>query len=193
MVGREKIGSVQGVWLAGFALLALTACQSLQPVANGTGALDNASFLALWNTYIHCREGSDLAAIQEDVHRLQGAASVAPLGDFTLSLPSSVKRYVAEPPSRLAVDPKAMAASCGVYAGQTALSLGETAVATRMFETVVQKHNQTEYAYYVSQARAGLRQIELGLLTSGPEARILRTSSSGIGSNGPTPSSPAFR
>jgi len=193
MVGREKTGSGQGVWLAGFALLALTACQSIQPVTKGTGGLDNTSFMALWNTYNHCREGSDLAAMQEDVHRLQGAASVAPLGGFTLPLPNSVKRYVAEPPSRLAVDPKAMAASCGVYTGQTALNLGDTAVATHMFQTVVRKHNQTEYAYYVSQARAGLRQIELGLLAAGPEARILRTSSTGSGSNGPTPSSPASR
>jgi hypothetical protein len=190
-MNKRKTRGGQRVWLACISLFALTACQSFQPTTGGTGGFDNASFMALWNTYNHCKEESDLSAMQEDVRHLQRASTSIPLNGFLLPLPNSVKRYVAPPPSRLAVDPKAMAAACGLYTGQLALTLGNTEVATRMFETVVRTNSQPEYAYYASQAMAGLREIEFGLQAANPEGRVLRTSSAGNGLHRPTPTPPS--
>jgi hypothetical protein len=73
---------------------------------------------------------------------------------FESPLPSS------QTTTRLAVDPKAMSASCTLHAGNIAAMSGRSDIAREMFNTVLREHAQSIYAYYAQQARTRL--IELG-------------------------------
>lgn len=156
----------------GFVIVA-AGCQSLPK--NPTTSLDNESFMYLWGRYARCQAGSDLVAMQGEAQYLQQAADAAAArSGFSLTLPKRIQRYVSDPPTRLAVDPKAMAAACALYTGQVAAELGKTDVATTMFQSVLKHQAKPEYEYYVAQARDGLSQLELAMKGEGG-ARVVRT------------------
>jgi ABC-type Fe3+-hydroxamate transport system substrate-binding protein len=136
-------------------LVVLAGCQTTQPVAKST-ALENTAFMRLWTTYSECRSSTDLDAMRAAARQLnQAAITTTSDRDFVLPLPKQIERLVSKPPTRLAVDPKAMAASCTLHTGHAALNAGRNDVAAEMFRLVMDGHPQTEYAYYVEQARLG--------------------------------------
>ncbi|OLB56384.1 MAG: hypothetical protein E6K58_00735 [Nitrospirae bacterium] len=148
-------------------LVLLGGCQTTQPVAKSTG-LENTAFMRLWTTYSECRSSTDLGATRTAARQLnQAVATPASNKDFVLPLPKQIERLVSKPPTRLAVDPKAMAAACTLHAGHTALNAGRNDVAAEMFRSVMDGHPQIEYAYYVEQARLGFAQVVIG-----PQASI---------------------
>lgn len=148
-------------------VVVLGGCQTTQPVAKST-ALENTAFMRLWTTYSECSSSTDLDAIRAAARQLNQAATTRPSGrDFVLPLPKQIERLVSKPPTRLAVDPKAMAAACTLHAGHAAIDAGRNDVAAEMFLSVMDGHPQTEYAYYVEQARLGFAQVVIG-----PQASI---------------------
>ncbi len=154
-------------------LTVVTGCQSLPQTP--TTAIDNESFMNLWGRYARCQAGTDLVTMEGEARHLQlVAASASTKNGFSLTLPKHIQRYVSEPPTRLAVDPKAMAAACALYTGQTAAELGKGDVATAMFQSVLKNQTQPEYEYYAAQARAGLSQLELAMKGEG-RVRVVRT------------------
>jgi len=143
-------------------LVVLGGCQTTQPVAKST-ALENTAFMRLWTTYSECRSSTDLDAMRAAARQLNQAAATPASGkDFVLPLPKQIARLVSKPPTRLAVDPKAMAAACTVHTGHAALNAGRNDVAADMFLSVMDGHPQAEYAYYVEQARLGFAQAVIG-------------------------------
>ena len=143
-------------------VVVLGGCQTTQPVAKST-ALENTAFMRLWTTYRECRSSSDLNAMRGAARQLNQAATIRTSGrDFVLPLPKQIERLVSKPPTRLAVDPKAMAAACTLHAGQAAMEAGRNDVAAEMFRSVIDGHPQAEYAYYVEQARLGFAQVVIG-------------------------------
>ncbi len=158
-------------------LLGLVAVVSgCQSVPKGTTtALDNESFMGLWGRYSRCQAGTDLATMQVEVQHLQTiAATDTEKSRFNLTLPKQVRRYVSEPPTRLAVDPKAMAAACTLYTGQIAAEMGKADIASSMFQAILKHQGQPAYEYYVAQALTGLAQLDLAM-TNGGSARAVRT------------------
>jgi hypothetical protein len=130
-------------------LAILGGCQSLQ-IAPPQASLDNAAFMAAWDVYRHCQLGTDVDAMRVDMQQLA---------------------RVAQPAPRLAADPKAMAASCALFAGHAALRAERMELAAEMFRTVLKNQSQQEYAYYVDQARIGLDQVERAVRFAGyPES-----------------------
>ncbi|MGH7208735.1 MAG: hypothetical protein ACREIL_05050 [Nitrospiraceae bacterium] len=113
-------------------------------------------FNDIWVIYTHCRAGSDPETMRQDAHRLSQASTVD-LSPPAL-LPESLRRLVSRPPLRLSVDPRAMAASCALHTGQTALAAGQSGLASDMFRLIIRRYPEAEYAYYVDQAREGLGQ-----------------------------------
>jgi hypothetical protein len=171
---RQPMKSL-GLFL-GAVLLALTGCQTDKP------PVSNASFMTLWSAYDHCQSSEDLDTMRQDVKRLQEgiqmaqeqAASAKP--DPVRPLLRPIERWIATPETRLSADPKAMAAACTLYTGQTAAQSGRTDLATELFTSVIQNYQQPPYAYYVNQARLGLAQINEPTqvsLTTIPTARPL--------------------
>lgn len=140
-------------------LVAVTGCQAGQPVK--AVVLDNGSFMGLWSTYSHCQASANLDELRQDVVTLTGAASHSSAqGAFVLPLPGKLERYVATPAARLAVDVKAMGASCSLRAGQVAVEAGKLNVAREFLQSVLHNHPQSDYAYYTSQARALLSDLD---------------------------------
>jgi hypothetical protein len=172
-VKKDVKKKVKTLVLAVGLAVVVVGCQSMPQ--SPTTTLDNESFMSLWGRYARCQAGTDLLAMQSEAQHLQHiAATTTENTGFSLNLPKPIKRYVAEPPTRLAVDPKAMAAACTLSTGQIAAELGKTDVAAAMFQTVLKNHAQAEYEYYAAQARAGLAQLELAMKDEG-RARVVRT------------------
>ena len=148
-------------------LLVLGGCQTAQLAGKST-AHENTAFMRLWTTYSECQSSTDLDAMRAAARLLSLAATTPPSGkDFVLPLPKPIERLVSKPPTRLAVDPKAMAAACTLHTGHAALEAGRNDVAADMFQSVIEGHPQAEYVYYVEQARLGFAQVVIG-----PQASI---------------------
>jgi hypothetical protein len=125
--------------------------------------LDNSQFMSLWKTYSDCKVASDLSQASEGMEKLS-AATKFQYGDggFVLPLPSTLERLVADPPSRLAVDVRAMTAACSLHTGQLALHHGQIEMARDMFASVL-KFDHDVSPYYMMQAKKFLTELEQGL------------------------------
>jgi hypothetical protein len=95
-----------------------------------------------------------------------------------------ITRWVSEPANRLAVDPKAMAVSCSLHTGQSALLAGRNDLASEMFQAVL-TYPDGAYPYHATQAREGLARLNgeanlSGMLTPVPSfTTILASTGSG--------------
>ena len=156
--------------LLGMVLL-LSACQSIQLRDQPVGH-EESVFNQLWGIYTHCRATSDPETSRQDAHRL-GQTPIVDQSPSAL-LPDSLRRLVSRPPLRLSVDPRAMAASCALHTGQTALAAGQSDLAGFMFHQIIRRYPEAEYAYYVDQARDGLSEA---LLNSSTSPQLLLVSS----------------
>lgn len=135
--------------------LLMLGCQTGGPMK-----ADSGSFMSLWNTYARCQSESDLDNLKQDTSVLKTAANRSVSQDgFVLPLPGKIQKLVTTPSARLAVDVKAMAASCSLKAGQTALQLGNTEAARSFLESVLE-YRQPDYAYYSTLARSILSEID---------------------------------
>lgn len=149
---------MKAVWLAGVALI-LGGCQATAP-ATQSAALDNTSFMGMWSTYRHCEAASDLETMRSDARHLDSVVHKAAIGiGHDPALPQVMKRWIAEPANRLAVDPKAMAVACSLHTGQAALSAGRYELADEMFQVVL-NYPEGMYPYYIKEAREGLAQLK---------------------------------
>jgi hypothetical protein len=156
-----KVGTASNTgkygWVLGLMFI-LAGCQSTAPVAT-SGSLDNTSFMNLWTTYRHCETGVDVDAMVVDAHRLNSIAQQSgPATKEEAPLPKMITRWVSEPANRLAVDPKAMAVSCSLRTGQSALQAGRNDLASEMFQAVL-TYPEGAYPYHATQAREGLAQL----------------------------------
>lgn len=145
-------------------LAALTAvgCQSNPAVTSVR--YDNVRFMDVWSTYTHCLSADDSRVALLDSTKLQDVSRAQTThSSLETILPAGLKNMVAQPSSRLAVDVHAMAASCSLHAGNLAMSAGELDVARGQFREVLQGHAESDYAYYTTQARERLTQLELTL------------------------------
>jgi hypothetical protein len=127
-------------------------------------AIDNGSFMSLWNTYSHCQATTDLDQLKEDVLTLTHAANRSLHEDaFVLPLPGKLKAFVSTPAARFAVDMKAMAAACSLRAGSVAMEAGKLVIAKDLLQSILSYQPQSEYAYYALQAKALLSELETSI------------------------------
>ncbi|BCA54151.1 hypothetical protein W02_12910 [Nitrospira sp. KM1] len=120
--------------------------------------------MGLWHTYSHCQAVTDLDELRQDASALKSASEPQAGDGFVVPLPGQIERMVVAPGTRQAVDIKAMAASCTLRAGQTALNLQKFDVAKPILESIVQYYPQSEYSYYSNQAKSMLAVIDAAML-----------------------------
>jgi hypothetical protein len=143
-------------------LVSVAGVQSGQPVQ--AAAIDNGSFMSLWNSYSHCQAATDIGQLSEDALTLTNAANRSLTQEgFVLPLPGKLEQFVSTPSARFAVDVKAMAAACSLRAGSAALEAGKLDVAKELLQTVLSYQPQSEYAYYTLQAKALLSELQKNL------------------------------
>jgi len=146
----------------GLSILTIVGCQTPTHTKDG----ENGSFSSLWQVYSRCNGGGTVDELNRDALILRNAANRSISQDgFVLPLPIKIERLVSAPSTRLAVDVKAMAASCSLRAGQAAAQTGQIEVARSLFESVLEYRPQAEYAYYSLQAKAALLNLDNPAIT----------------------------
>lgn len=113
----------------------------------------------MWGIYTHCSQSEDLDAMRVDAQRLSLAVDVMDPAADPIP-PESEEPAPVGPPSRLSVDPAAMAAACALRAGQVAQEMGRLSFAREMFQMIVTNFPQPRYRYYAAQAREGLERLD---------------------------------
>lgn len=149
-----------GMMLMGL-VVAVAGCQPRQTVQ--TRALENTSFMSLWNSYSRCQTSTNIDELRADAATLTHAANGSLSEEaFILPLPSDLQQFMSTPAARSAVDVKAMAAACALRAGSAAIEVGIPDVAQELLRTILNYQSQPEYAYYVLQAKALLSGLKKG-------------------------------
>jgi hypothetical protein len=120
------------------------------------------SFSELWDTYRHCQKSDNPHEMKADVLRLNQTVEKLTEQKKIMLIPDRIEEMMVDRPSRLAVDPKAMAASCALLTGYQARVAGEPGLAAEMFGHIVSNYSITRYRYYVVQAYHGLKGIDGG-------------------------------
>lgn len=157
-------------------LVALGGCQRLQ-LFTDTDGLSDESFTRLWRIYSHCRSSLDPDEMREDMQHLSRALRhMSKTKSRPPLLPESVQHWIAEPPSRLSVDPEAMALACALRAGQAAWAEGRTQLATELFGFVLSKDREPPYTYYAAQAKLGLAEVQNAGLTIERPGQVMKVS-----------------
>ncbi len=128
-------------------MLLLTGCQ-LGALQGSEIGMEPAEFARIWELYQDCRRSDDVATVLAKAPHWERMAA------------TQSRRAV-----RLSVDPRALAAACAVHTGRVALAQGESELAVELFSLVIQRYPETDYAYYVAQARAGLLRTVPGIPT----------------------------
>ena len=147
------------------ASLAAVGCQSGPP--STSVRYDNVRFMDVWTTYTHCLSSTEVQSSLLDSNKLQTMSQnqVSRSSQDTF-LPRQFKNLVASPSSRLAVDVHAMAASCSLYTGTLAQSVGEHDLARNQFRQILDSPVQADYSYYAAQAQNRLSYLEQTLQTA---------------------------
>jgi hypothetical protein len=123
--------------------------------------LSDDHFGQLWRVYSHCHSSIETDEMREDMQYLSQALHRMSVTTNRHSfLPQSVQRLIEEPPSRLSVDPGAMAVACALRAGVAVQTEGRTQLAAELFGFVLSKDQEAPYTYYVIQARLGLAEMQ---------------------------------
>ena len=144
-------------------LISVAGFQTGQPVQ--AAAIDNGSFMSLWNTYSHCQATTDIDQLREDALTLTNAANRSLTQEaFVLPLPDKLEQFVSTPTARFSVDVKAMAAACSLRAGSAAVEAGKLDIAKDLLQTILSYQPQSEYAYYTLQAKALLAELETSIV-----------------------------
>ena len=145
--------------LGGLLLTSLVGCQSIHTATSGELALKEGDFLGLWDAYNFCMVGRDLSQIQVKLTELQRAPKPMSLNESPIPVPSFLKQLSSSRSSRLAVDPRAMAASCSIHLAEVAQETQNFKAAYRVLESMATDFPEPQYAYYVTEAEQALEQL----------------------------------
>ncbi len=147
--------------LLGFTLLCMSlfGCQSLQPKTPGELALKNHDFIGLWDAYNNCQAGSNFQDIQENLEILQEAPTPISLDDSPIPIPKFIKKLSSVRNSRLAVDPRAMAASCSIHLAEVSRQSLNWEASLRTYQSIIDNFPEPQYAFYVSAASQAIEEF----------------------------------
>ena len=154
----NKKGSI---CLIGLCLISFSfvGCQSLQPKKSGELALENHAFISLWNTYNYCLSGSNTQEMKKSLHILHSAPKPLSLDDSPIPVPKFIKNLSSTRSSRLAVDPRAMAASCSLHLAEVAHQTADWDTALLTFQFIVENYPEPQYSFYALKATRALEEF----------------------------------
>jgi hypothetical protein len=137
----------------------LTGCQGFQPKTQGELAMADQDFLGIWEAYNHCIGGYDIPKMQASLHVLDSAPKPISLNDSPIPVPRFLKKLSAVRNSRLAVDPRAMAASCSIHLAEVAQQSADWDTALHTFQSILKYYPEPQYAFYVAKANKAMEQF----------------------------------
>ena len=142
-------------------LLSITVigCQGFQPKSTGELAIEDHDFLGIWDAYNHCVDSADIQHMQANLDVLASAPKPISLDDSPIPVPAFLKKWSTARGSRLAVDPRAMAASCSIHLAEVAQLSADWPTALRTFQEIMKNYPEPQYAFYVSKANQAMEQL----------------------------------
>jgi hypothetical protein len=143
----------------GLLFMVLVGCQAFQPKAPGELAMLEQDFTAIWDAYNHCMAGTDIQEIYLNLQILHSAPKPISLEDSPIPLPKFLKELTTARSSRLAVDPRAMAASCSLHLAEIAQQSADLYLAMHIFQTMPTKYPESQYAFYVTKANQAIEKF----------------------------------
>jgi hypothetical protein len=97
--------------------------------------------------------------MQRNLEILDSAPEPISLDDSPIPIPKFIKKLSSKRNSRLAVDPRAMAAACSIHLGEVAYQSADWDTALRTFQTIMENYPEPQYAFYVSKASQAIEQF----------------------------------
>ncbi len=160
--------SLKFMLVIGLLCLSMVGCQSFQPKNPGELAMKNHDFIGLWDAYNDCRAGSNAQDITKKLAILQTAPTPISLDDSPIPIPQFIKKLTSTRNSRLAVDPRAMAASCAMHLAQVAHQSADWETSLLAWQSIVSQYPEPQYAFYVSEATRAIEDFSTILPVSLP-------------------------
>ena len=148
-----------GLLLVVVCLVLLVGCQGFQASTRGELNLQEGDFVGLWDAYNFCMVSQDLPEIRTNLSILQAAPKPISLNESPIPVPKFIRELTSLRSSRLAVDPRAMAASCSIHLAKVAQFSSDWDSAYRVLETMATNFPEPQYAYYVSKANKTLEEL----------------------------------
>ena len=147
--------------ILGVALLALgiTGCQTFEVKNPGELALKNHDFIELWDAYNDCQAEVNPRAMQKHLKILHSAPKPISLDDSPIPMPKFIKKLTSTRNSRLAVDPRAMAASCSIHLAKASTQTADWETAIRTYQSILEQYPEPQYAFYVSEATKAIEEF----------------------------------
>ncbi len=159
MTYRKKAKSLRILLGITIISLSVVGCQSFQPKSPGELALKNHDFIGLWDSYNDCLTGSTTQEMQEHLSILYSAPKPISLDDSPIPVPKFLKNLSSTRNSRLAVDPRAMAASCSIHLAEFAQQSADWDTSLRIWQSIIENYPEPQYAFYVSEASQAIEKF----------------------------------
>jgi hypothetical protein len=156
---RPSLITIVNLLLAGVFSVILGGCQGFQPMTQGELAMEDQDFLGIWDAYKHCMAGSDIQEMHANLYVLDSAPKPISLDDSPIPVPRFLKKLSAARNSRLAVDPRAMAASCSIHLAEVAQHSADWDTAFHTFQSILKNYPEPQYAFYVTKANQAIEQF----------------------------------
>jgi len=137
----------------------LAGCQVFHPKVQGELAMEDQDFMGIWDAYNHCMTEYDIQQMQANLHVLDSAPKPISLNDSPIPVPKFLKKLSSSRKSRLAVDPRAMAASCSIHLAEVAQQSADWHTALRTFHSIIKNYPEPQYAFYVTKANQAMEQF----------------------------------
>lgn len=149
---NTKIHTLRQLIGIGLVSLTLVGCQGFQAKNPGELSLKNHDFIGLWDAYNDCQAGFQTQDMQKNLEILHAAPTPISLDDSPIPIPQFIKKLTSSRNSRLAVDPRAMAASCSMHLAEVAYQTHDFDTSLQTWQSIVNEYPEPQYAYYVSEA-----------------------------------------
>lgn len=144
--------TVMNFLLATLISITLMGCQGFQLTVPGELAMEDEHFLDTWESYNYCMEGSDIPQMLVHLQILNSAPKPISLDDSPIPVPLFLKKLSSARSSRLAVDPRAMAASCSIRLAEVAQQSANSYMALLTLQSILKNYPEPQYAWYVTKA-----------------------------------------
>ena len=151
---QRLTGSVGPLLL--LSLAGLSACQSSSLFNLSDPLPGNTDFANAWETYRHCNGSSEPEEIRADLHELvRFALAVNAQNQPPVHLPAVIRPWMEALPSRLAVDPNAMAVACAQRGARMAALAGRPASRGDGFTPAGTAQEGSSYVWYAIEPDRG--------------------------------------
>ena len=154
-------------WIICLFFLLLTGCQGLPRLDQWETAVPP-SVMPLWERYQQCLEANEPATLLQLVEQFEQVMLAGPEPPTWMR---SWNLHVRRQPLRTAVDPHALGAACTIRAAKVMAGQDRILEARALYERLISRYTQPEWAYYHGQAQealASLPILDVALIASVP-------------------------